>query len=123
MSGLEELGHDLGILASALASSPDANPHAFTQAAERLVEERPQELASARQALARQLRLPLSLVEPWLEDTLELLGEGQADEVRRQEAVERLSALAWALGVVPQDWPAGRAAAARESWAAWREER
>lgn len=122
MSGLEELGHDLGILAAALRSSPQTNPHAFTPAASRLREERPHESAAGREALARQLRLPLSLVEPWLEDTLELLAGHQNDASRRREAIERLSTLAWALGSLPQDWPPAREDEARRGWANWRDD-
>lgn len=105
MTSLQALGHDLGILASALDSSPDANPAVFRAGGGRLRAEFPQESATGRQALACQLRVPLSLVEAWLDDTLDLLSEEQSDASRRREA-----GLATALG--GPAWRKGRTAGA-----------
>jgi hypothetical protein len=122
MCSREELARDLHLLAVALHADPERNPDALRQAAARLRSELPASAADKDQ-LARQLRLPRSLLEPWLVDTLDLLDADQACAPVREQAIERMSALAWAWGEVPENWPPQLEAATKGTWGEWRDER
>src|SRR5262245_29682984 len=106
-----ELGRDLGHLAAALRSSPDANARDMEQAAGRLRDTRPDLDEAAFEQLARVAQLPLSLVDPWLDDTLARLDEGDtAGSVPRMETMER----AWTP--VADSWPLAVEQATVEQW-------
>jgi hypothetical protein len=69
--------------------------------------------------LSRVLNVPVSLCDPWIEDTAVLVDAARdyvLDDAVLELLVDRLTVLSWAWGEPPQSWPDDIALAVREDW-------
>jgi hypothetical protein len=114
---LDDLGRDLHLLADVLLDEDSPTRNAGAQAARRLRETQLDE--PALMALARTARLPRSLVDAFVQDTVALLDRVDGSGIReRAAAAQRLQTMAWAWADVPATWPPLLEDETRARWAA-----